>query len=94
MDAGGFMTCQYHRTRGILHNGHALAFHYASFGFFLFKLKTTWLGSTKQLFTQTAAMLDPFLVCSLFIADIIQTREKRNILNPFKRVPESRNEEG
>jgi hypothetical protein len=30
----------------------------------------------------------------LFIADIVQTREKRNILNPFKRVSESRNEEG
>jgi hypothetical protein len=34
VDAGGFMSCQHDRTRGILHNGHALAFHCASFGFF------------------------------------------------------------
>jgi hypothetical protein len=39
--------------------------------FFLFKLKTTWLGSMKQLLTQRPAMLAPFFVCSLFIADKI-----------------------
>jgi hypothetical protein len=71
VDGGGFMSCQHDRTRGILHNGHALAFHCASFGFFLFKLKTTWLGSMKQLLTQTPAMLTPFFVCSFFIADKI-----------------------
>jgi hypothetical protein len=34
--------------------------------FFLFKLKTMWLGSMKQLLTQTPAMLAPlFALCSL-----------------------------
>jgi hypothetical protein len=39
--------------------------------FFLFKLKTTWLGSMKELLTQRPGMLVPFIVCSLFIADKI-----------------------
>jgi hypothetical protein len=34
--------------------------------FFLFRLKMTWLGSMKQLFTQRPAMLAPlFALCSL-----------------------------
>lgn len=39
--------------------------------FFLFKLKMMWLGSMKQLLTQRPAILAPFFVCSLFIADKI-----------------------
>jgi hypothetical protein len=94
VDAGRFMSCQYHRTRGILHNGHALAFHCASFGFFPNYAENDVARIYEIAAYQTPAMLAPFFVCSLFIADIVQTREKRNILNPFKRVPESRNEEG